>query len=624
MIIEIIVLKKIENTKLLASLLLFRDNKTITASSTMILAFLMTIAADAALLDMLLGVPMGKTTLLGLVYQKFDGWLKKRPDTMYDGIPVSIGGENNPALTAKIKRCMQAMGNLKTGSKKLKGDLRKKTCIEFSSLIRDLAASVASKRRSPHDMANDVIRKLDSIPAQTRSFDKNVYNGIPIRKDVLLSACNGNPEITALLHARTKPTHITTNFTEKESFKLSMHHVQIVSFYSKTYDTDDAAITAFGRGAKKGLYAGFKVIVDGTDTRPDRVFWHITVTAPKFCDKFVGKLASFDDVHHTGISFNAFPVLECLLDKKTSTPSVAFDFDGVLATTENVGKDAGFKWIRDPDVVGNPLVTKYTDLAMAAAHSLDKIQVVTNRRIMDGSTKAAMASAANANFTSQFTTIHSYIKTPPLDFSFQEVNTKGDASLKAKSKIDRITSDIACFFEDDLAIVNTMTSVFTGLVGHYDFHDNTVVTKRPKGKKTTVIGFRAPIACGKSSVICSVASMLQDSGKTVEIMSTDEINSSAKLSGKRVNAYSIIEATSYVSDADYLIVDTGFTSGSDPVWVDKIFSFTANNDLDILAYSLTGILLRKDHPTIKIPDELMTAISTVVSRMADSDDEYKV
>ena len=152
----------------------------------MIVAVLLTIAADAALLDMLLGVPMGKTTLLGLLYQKFDGWLKKRPDTMSDGIPVSIGGENNPALTAKIKRCMQAMGNLTKGSKKLKGDLRKQTCMEFSSMIRDLAASVTSERRSPHDIASNVIRNLNSIPDPTRTFRKNVYNGIPIRKKVLL------------------------------------------------------------------------------------------------------------------------------------------------------------------------------------------------------------------------------------------------------------------------------------------------------------------------------------------------------------------------------------------------------------------------------------------------------
>ena len=260
---------------------------------------------------------------------------------------------------------------------------------------------------------------------------------------------------------------------------------------------------------------------------------------------------------------------------------------------------------------------------MAAAHSLDKIKVVTNRRIMDGPTQVEMLNAANANFTSQFAAIYAYVEAPSLDFSFQEVSTKGDASLKAKSKIDRIPSDIACFFEDDLAIVDTMTSVFTGLIGHYDCHDNTVVTKRPKGKKTTVIGFRAPIACGKSSVIGSVASMLQDSGKTVEIMSTDEINASAKMSGKRVNAYSIIEAASYVSDADYLIVDTGFTSGSDPGWVDKIFSFTAKNDLDMLAYSLAGILLRKDHPTIKIPEELMTAVTRLVTTQGNNDDESK-
>jgi len=590
----------------------------------MILAFLLTLAADTALLDTLLSVSMGKMTLVGLLYQKFDGWLKKRPDTASDGIPVSIGGENNPALTAKIKRSMQALGNLKMGSKKLKGDLRKQTCIELSSLIQELAASITSERRSSFDMANDVIRQLDSIPVKTRTFDKNVYNGIPIRKDILLAASYGKIDIMELLCTRTKPTHITTNYGDKDSFKLSVRRVQIVSFYSKTYQTDEDAITAFGGGAKKGLYAGFKVIVDDTDTRSDSVSWHITIAAPKYCDKFVGKLASFDDVHHTPISFCAFPALECLLDKKTSKPSVAFDFDGVLATTDDSEKDAGFKWIRDPNVVGNPAVTKYTDLAMAAAHSLNKIQVVTNRRIVDGPTRVEMLHAANANFTSQFTTIHPYIKTPPLDFSFQEVNTKGDASLKAKSKIDRIPSDIACFFEDDIAIVNTMTNLFTGLVGHYDYHDNSVNTKRPNGKKTTVIGFCAPIACGKSSVISSVASILVDSGKTVEIMSTDEINASAKMSGKRVNAYSIIEAASYSSNADYLVVDTGFTSGSDPAWADKIFSFTAENDLDILAYSLTGFLLRKEHPTIKLPDELMPAVASIVATITDDcDDETK-
>ena len=402
---------------------------------------------------MLIGVPMGNNTLIGLIINKFTCWQKKLLESDFYPIYASIGEKNDPVLNKKILDYFRTIGYLKKGFKKYKGKSREEICNEFKKNLRMLVSSVTSERRSVNDIASEIVNKIGSIPATKHTFNKDVYNGIPIRKDILLAACEGQTDIKELIEKRRKHPHITTNYSDPSSFNLGIRKIQLVSIYKKNFLSNDEASSVLGDGAKKGLYAGFKVIVDGTDTRPsDRVFWHVTVAAPSGCDKFVGKLAEIPDVKHNHVSFNGtFSAQECLLDKRSSMPSA--------------------------------------------------------------------------------------------------------------------------------------------------------------GKKTTVIGICAPIACGKSSVISEIANILRNSGKTVEVISTDEINKQAYLTGKRVSAYSVIESVSYSCDKDYLMVDTGFTNGTKPNWVDKMFILTTTNVLDMLLYSLTGVTLRDDHPTIKLPDKLKAIIN---------------
>lgn len=396
---------------------------------------------------------MGNNTLIGLIINKFTCWQNKLHKSDFYPIYASIGEKNDPVLNKKILNYFRTIGNLKKGFKKYKGKSREEIGNDFEKNLRMLVSSVTSERRSVNDIAIEIVNEIVSIPVTKYTFNKDVYNGILIRKDILLAACEGQTYIKELIEKRRKHPHITTNYSDPSSFNLGIRKIQLVSIYQKNFLSNDEASSILGDGAKKGLYAGFKVIVDGTDTRPsDRVFWHITVSAPSGCDKFVGKLAEIPDVTHNHVSFNeTFSARECLLDKRSSMPSTS--------------------------------------------------------------------------------------------------------------------------------------------------------------KKTTVIGICAPIACGKSSVISEIANILRNSGKTVEIISTDEINKQASLTGKSVNAYSVIESVSYSCDKDYLMVDTGFTNGTKPNWVDKMFILTTTNVLDMLLYSLTGVTLRDDHPTIKLPDELKATIN---------------
>ena len=395
---------------------------------------------------------MGNNTLIGLIINKFTCWQKKLRESDFNPIYASIGGKNDPVLNKKILDYFRTIGYLKKGFKKYKGKSRKEICNKFEKNLKMLVSSVTSKRRSVNDIASEIVNKI-GFPATKHTSNKDVYNGIPIGKGILLAACKGHTDIKELIEKRRKHPHITTNYSDPSSFNLGIRKIQLVSIYKKNFTSNDEASSILGDGAKKGLYAGFKVTVDGTDTRPsDRVFWHVTVAAPSGCDRFVGKLAEIPDVNHYHVSVNStFSAQECLLDKRSSMPSA--------------------------------------------------------------------------------------------------------------------------------------------------------------GKKTTVIGLCAPIACGKSSVISEIANILRNSGKTVEVISTDEINKQAYLTGKRVSAYSVIESVSYSCDKDYLLVDTGFTHGTKPNWVDMMFILTTTNVLDMLLYSLTGVTLRDDHPTIKLPDELKATIN---------------
>ena len=577
------------------------------------------VLASDPICDQILTTEMGRKSLLEIYTDKLVGWVRSSEMSEKDHLISTIkslleDGVDTQCDTPTLFRLWKAISNR---SKKIPFVTKKKALCNYFKILSQ--SILSSEIIDIPTIAAQVVKKIVDIPAKSGGPNfKNYYNGIPIRKEVLKNSLCGtdSADIIKLIKSRRKPLHITTQFGNHTKYKISTPIVKIIGTVSHEFETDKDAHEKFScekhAYVKAGLYFGLIVTIDGKISHDDGRLFHITLCAPDRCDKYVGNLSLHSEYIKYTVTSSPILLLECLIDKKGSIPSIGFDFDEVIAhtITKDLPKDLG--WLKDPSIIGSVDHTRFTILSIAAANSLSEIRVITNRRIADIEKIVAMEEAANINFAAQYhDNKYCLAGSPPqLKFSFQSENTHGCTTKKAASKITRLHDmGIGCFIEDNNEIISYMTKTYNGLLGHYLMNCSTLKTIIPSFSSPIVIGICGPLACGKSTIIKEMTKILE--GVTVEVYSTDVLNSMKK----RVNAYQFVENKCITSTADYILFDTGFTSGPKPDWVDHVYPIECNRVDTIAAMSIVGLLTRIDHPTFNLPDELTDLIKENMSQI---------
>ena len=493
--------------------------------------------------------------------------------------------------------------NKKMKDEKSNADFWTRKEAKLRDLIVALSGLPTPQPRSIADFVDDLLTKVQAIPEPEVAAEMDysrLMSVVPVNGSYLESVLP--PEMVDSIVPE-RVYHITWNYSGASLKDCVSRKVSVLGF---------------GQSADK-KYKWLSVSVDGDTIRPQGGVYHVTLAAPEGKAGLVGSMVE----EHTTAFESPVPLaflMTFLVNKKKMTDGltkdhlvVCTDMDStIIANNTDVlpknpdgtlSYDGAKILINDASFARDH--TTLTPLGVMLGKQFPTIDVVTTRmmhRDYPADNAIKVQSAIQKHFDEHF---GEGVVTLNISFRTDKCGTSEEKALNKAKRVQKLCDGapgVTWFFDDDVDVVDAMKKN-----GVYPVHTTSTeqialeVHEPVATKPPIVVGLRASIGCGKSTMLADLADRLRKQGKSVRILATDEAPSDVK------NAYSWIGREiaflTSLGGVDYILVDTTFASGAPPKeWKCHVFNVDfGNQSMAALAITLFRAVLRKGHANMDFP-----------------------
>jgi hypothetical protein len=486
--------------------------------------------------------------------------------------------------------------NKKMKDEKSNADFWTRKEAKLRDLIVALSKLPTPQPRSIADFVDDLLTKVQDIPVPEVEAERDysrVMAVIPVSGAYLKTLF---PDELADSIFADRVYHITWDYSGASLKDCVSRKVSVLGF---------------GQSADK-KFQWLRVSVGGRLRRPQGGEYHITLTAPVGEAGLVGSMVE----EHTTAFESPVPLdflMTFLVNKKKMTDGltkdhlvVCTDMDSTIISNNTdvlpknpdgtLSYDGAKSLINDAEFARDH--TTLTPLGVMLGKQFPTINVVTTRmmhRDYPAYNAIKVQSAIQKHFDEHF---GEGVVTLNISFRTDKCWTSEEKALNKAKRVHKMCDGapgVTWFFDDDVDVVDAMKKN-----GVYPVHTTSTeqialeVHEPVATKPPIVVGLRASIGCGKSTMLADLADRLRERGYSVRILATDEAPSNVK-------AYSWIGREIALEIArggvDYILVDTTFSSGDPPKeWKCHVFNVDfGNHPMAALAITLFRAVLRQGH-----------------------------